>query len=189
MPKNPTIYKSKVEATDAFIKDVQYHRNCIRKAFNLYGKQFCELLDADYMNVENRVTNHDLSKYMEEVEQKGIIAYFYRYPEDGLSLDSNRRKYLFEKAMLNHYHINSSHPEYWVQYKSGNQLTALSMDNEAIIEMVLDWIAIGFEDEYEDATTYWAQNRNKKFMTDDTVARVDILMDHYKAMTTNETKK
>lgn len=186
MPKNPVIYKSKTEATDAFIRDVQFHRNAIRKAFNKYGKLFCDMLHANYDDVEDRVKKHDLSKYTEEVESHGVIAYFYRYPEDGLSLDSNRRRYLLEKAMLNHYHMNSCHPEYWLQYKSGNKLVAFPMDDESIVEMVLDWIAIGMEEEFDRADIYWANNRNKKLMTPDTIEKVDILIDVFSEKVQNE---
>ena len=37
MPKNPSIYTSHTKAKDAFIRDIQQHRNYIRSAFNQYG--------------------------------------------------------------------------------------------------------------------------------------------------------
>lgn len=176
MPKNPSIYTSHTKAKDAFIRDIQQHRNYIRSAFNQYGKMFCDLIGANYDNVEKKITNHDLSKYKEEVEVIGIMAYYYRYPEDNLDIDSTRRKYLLEKAMLNHYHLNSCHPEYWVHYKSG-KLTALPMDDDDIVEMILDWIAIGMEPDFDRADVYWAQNRTKKLMAEETIRKVDILID------------
>ena len=183
MPRYPQIYKSRIEAKDAFIKDVQRHRDYIRAAFNTYGPMFCELIKADKEDVEQRVICHDVSKYQEEVEVKGLMAFYYKYPNDGLDYDSPRRKYLFEKAMLNHYHLNSCHPEYWIQYKldpkTGNKLYALDMDNEAIVEMVLDWIAIGMENDFDRADIYWKNNRNKRMMSTDTVRKVDILMDAF----------
>ena len=190
MPRYPTVYKSRTEARDAFIRDVQRHRNYIKDAFNKYGKTFCDLIGADVDDVEQRVVTHDISKYHEEVEVKGLMAYYYRYPNDGLEPDSPRRKYLFEKAMLNHYHVNSCHPEYWIQYKndpaSGNKLFALDMDNEAIVEMVLDWIAIGMEPDFVRADEYWRHNRTKRLMTDNTIKKVDILIDKYEELVNNE---
>ena len=186
MPKNPQIYKSKMEARDAFIRDVQTHRNLIRDAFNTYGKHLCSAIDADYDKVEARVISHDISKYKEEVESIGLIAYYYRYPNDGYPLeDSTMRRHLLDKAMLNHYHLNSCHPEYWLRYKSDYNLYAIDMDNESIVEMVLDWIAIGKEDEFDDADVYWATNRNKKMISDCTIQKVDRLMDVYTDMKNN----
>ena len=176
MPRNPSIYTSQTKAKDAFIRDIQRHRNYIRAAFNQYGKIFCELIGGDYDELDKRITNHDLSKYKEEVEVAGIMAYYYRYTEDNLAIDSTRRKYLFDKAMLNHYHLNSCHPEYWVHYKSG-KMAALPMDNDAIIEMILDWIAIGMEQDFDRADIYWAQNRTKKLMAEETIQKVDMLID------------
>ena len=183
MPKNPQIFKSKMEARDAFIRDVQAHRNYIRDAFNKYGKALCNAIGADYDKVEARVISHDISKYKEEVESAGLIAFYYRYPNDGYPLeDSTMRRHLLDKAMLNHYHLNSCHPEYWLRYKSDNYLYAIDMDNESIVEMILDWIAIGCEEEFDDAGAYWAINRNKKMMSDETIQKVDILMDIYDNM-------
>lgn len=190
MPRYPTVYKSRTEAKDAFIRDVQRHRNYIKDAFNKYGKPFCELIGADVDDVEQRVIMHDISKYHEEVEVKGLMAYYYRYPNDGLEIDSPRRKYLFEKAMLNHYHMNSCHPEYWIQYKTdsvtGDKLFALDMDNEAVVEMVLDWIAIGMEPDFVRADEYWHHNRTKRLMSDDTIKKVDLLIDKYEELVNSE---
>lgn len=194
MPKNPSIYKSRMEAKDAFIRDVQRHRNLIREAFNKYGKALCDAIGADVDEVESRVIKHDVSKYQEEVEVEGLMAYYYRYPQDGLGLDSMRRKYLFDRAMLNHYHVNSCHPEYWIQYRPNKsndpcdpeanepKMFALDMDNESIVEMVLDWVAIGMEPDFDRADIYWANNRNKKMMTRNTVAKTDKLMDLFHKM-------
>ena len=110
MHREPRIFNNKEQARNAFIEDVNRHREYIRKAFDTYGDVFCKIAHANYNNVEQRVVAHDLSKLKDEVEIKGFMAWLYRYDQPDLPINSPRRKYLYQKALLNHFHTNSNHP-------------------------------------------------------------------------------
>ena len=105
-------FVSKSDARDAFLNDVQLHRNLIKHAFDVYGEAFCSYAKADCDNVEERVLIHDLTKINEEVESFGLMAFYYRYPLKNLDLEDPRRRYLFQKSILNHYHMNSNQGNY-----------------------------------------------------------------------------
>lgn len=185
MPREPKYFTSKEDARDAFLKDVSEHRNNINKAFQLYGQQFCNITGADYDNVTRRVIAHDLSKCSEVVEMTGLLAYFYRFGSDELEIDSPRRKYLYQKSMLNHYHVNSNHPEYWIQIQDG-KFVAMEMDPESVVECVLDWIAIGYSAEFLSAEVYWAKYRGGKLIHKSSEALIDKLIREFVRMRDNE---
>lgn len=172
-------FVSKADARDAFLNDVQLHRNLIKYAFDVYGEAFCNFAKADYDNVEERVLIHDLTKINEEVESIGQLAFYYRYPMKNLDLESPRRKYLFQKSILNHYHMNSNHPEHWLKYHD-NTLIAVEMEPEAVVEMILDWIAVEWEGgERLSTEEYWNEVRTRKLFNNNTIKLVDGLIDLY----------
>lgn len=177
MPNSRRIryFNTAVEARDAFLLDMATHRQNIKEAFDKFGADFCNAVGANYNTVGEHVVSHDLSKINEKVEMEGFIAYYYRFPSNDLPMDCPRRIILCQKALLNHYHTNPSHPEYWVQFK-GNHMIAVEMDKEAVVEMILDWIAIGMEPEYSSADEYWGNNRNKKLLHEETIKLVDKLI-------------
>ena len=94
-----TYYTNKNDARDAFLMDVHIHRQLIKQAYDVYGGPFCKAINADEEEVLQRVIRHDLSKINEDVEAKGLIAYYYRYPEPNLELESPRRRYMYQKSM------------------------------------------------------------------------------------------
>lgn len=172
-------YTSKADARDAFLNDVHLHRALIKKAFDVYGEVFCNYSKANIEIVEERVLVHDLTKINEEVESTGLLAYYYRFPIKNLDLDSPRRRYLYQKSILNHYHMNSNHPEHWLKYHD-NVLIAVEMDPESVVEMILDWIAIGWEGGDRLPTEeYWAEVRTRKLFHENTIKLVDGLIDLY----------
>lgn len=184
MIHDPRYFTSKADARDAFLTDVHYHRELIQKAFDIYGAAFCELAKANVEVVSQRVIAHDLSKINEEVEAVGLMAFYYRYPQSGLELDSPRRRYLYQKSILNHYHINSNHPEHWLKYHEG-QLIAVEMDPESNVEMVLDWIAVSYEAGYESVTKYWEEVRLQKLFHENTIKLTDELIALYDRIKTS----
>lgn len=183
MHREPRIFQTKEQARDAFLDDVSRHRDYIRKAFDKYGDVFCKIAGAKYSDVEQRIVSHDLSKVQDEVEIKGFIAWLYRYDTPELPINSPRRKYLYQKALLNHFHANSNHSEHWMEFKDfGTGYTPVEMDPESVVEMVLDWVALGYEKDYDPADLYWASHRGKKVMNEKTVELVDKLINiYYKA--------
>lgn len=186
MPRIPKYFTSKEDARDAFLRDVSTHRNNIDKALQLYGERFCQIIGADMNDVCHRVISHDLSKCNERVEANGLIAYFYRFPSEDLDLDSPRRKYLYQKGMLNHYHMNSNHPEYWIRVQPDGSFEALEMDKESIVECVLDWIAMGYDEEFTTADAYWAKSQGNKLINPKSAAIIDKLIREYVKMRDSE---
>lgn len=178
MTQEPRYFNSKADARDAFLTDVHNHRALIQKAFDIYGAAFCDLAKANIEIVSQRVIAHDLSKINEDVEVTGLMAFYYRYPQSGLELDSPRRRYLFQKSILDHYHINSNHPEHWLKYHEG-QLIAVEMDPESNVEMVLDWIAVSYEEGYESVVKYWEEVRIQKLFHENTIKLTDELISLY----------
>ena len=172
-------FVSKADARDAFLQDVQLHRDLIEKAFDKYGKAFCIMAKANEDRVEERILIHDLSKINDEIESTGNLAYYYQYPMKNLDLDNPRRRYMYQKSLLNHYHMNSSHPEHWLKYHD-NTLIAVEMDPESVVEMVLDWIAIEWEGEDRLTTEdYWTEVRTRKLFHENTIKLVDALVNLY----------
>lgn len=177
-----TYYTNKNDARDAFLMDVHIHRQLIKQAYDVYGGPFCKAINADEEEVLQRVIRHDLSKINEDVEAKGLIAYYYRYPEPNLELESPRRRYMYQKSILNHYHVNSNHPEHWLKYHDGT-LIAVEMDNESNVEMVLDWIAIGWENhEFKPVVEYWDEVRFQKLFHENTIKKTDKLIEVFKSI-------
>lgn len=184
LTQEPRYFNSKADARDAFLTDVHNHRELIKKAFDIYGVALCELAKADVEVVSKRVVAHDLSKINEEVEITGLMAFFYRYPQSGLELDSPRRRYLYQKSILNHYHLNSNHPEHWLKYHDG-QLIAVEMDPESNVEMVLDWIAVSYEEGYASTVDYWNEIRMQKLFNENTIKLTDELISLYSKIKEN----
>lgn len=178
MNKNIRHFDTKIAARDAFLKDISDHRNNISKAFDTFGELFCKVANADYKKVEARIAQHDLSKLTDEVEMIGIMAYFYQYQAKDLPFDSPRRKYMYQKSLLAHYHANSYYLEHWIEMENGHFI-ALKMDPESVVEMVLDWIAVGMDDRYQPASAYWASRKDKKLINDETKKLVDELINTY----------
>lgn len=178
MIKTPRYFNSKADAQDAFLTDVQRHRDLIKKAFDRYGDALCKCANADSEIVSKRVIAHDLSKINEDIEVVGLMAFYYRFPQSGLDLESPRRRYLYQKSILNHYHLNSNHPEYWLKYHE-NQLIAVEMDMESNVEMVLDWIAIEGEEGADPVEVYWDNVKLKKLFHENTVKLTNELVDLY----------
>lgn len=188
MTKEPRYFTSMADARDAFLTDVHTHRDNIKKAFDKYGKAFCEKINANYDRVIQMVLAHDLSKINEDVESIGLISFFYQYPKEGLELDSPRRRYLYQKSLLNHYHINSNHPEHWLKYHDG-VLIAVKMDPESVVEMVLDWIAVGYENGYSNVIEYWEEVRYHKLFNEETIVMTEMLIESYKEINNMEQSK
>ena len=178
MNKNIRHFNSKQEARDAFLKDISDHRTLIQKAFDKYGATFCEIAEANYDEVQTRITKHDLSKLTDEVEMTGIIAYFYQIQSQDLPFDSPRRKYMYQKSLLAHYHNNTHYIEHWIEMENG-RFSALEMDPASVVEMVLDWIAVGMDSRYITADKYWASRKDKKLINENTKKLVDKLIDVY----------
>lgn len=170
------IYETKEESLKAYNISVKNHKENIRKAFDVFGKLFCDALELNVDDLEALINIHDNSKMIDKDEIDGYLIQHFPYKDSNIPFDSyGLRRCIYEKALLNHYHSNPHHPEYWVMIKN-NSLLPMPMEKIYICEMILDWIANSV-DEKDNAKEYWRLNRSRKFLHHDTVDIIDKLID------------
>lgn len=127
------------------IKRIQYkkyieeHRTYIKKAFieltDCLGLSEYLMDDEIYYKLQNRIQNHDMSKYSEEEFEPYRKQY---YPINAQEKENN--KDAFQKAWIHHLECNDHH---W-QHRQNNK----TFDKEnmiAILENVCDWLAMGYK--------------------------------------------
>ena len=137
-----------------YLEYIKEHKKNVTKAFEVYGELIIDLLYDD--NVNKQLTwkklyekirdTHDDSKYETEEFEIYRRKFFPRNGEEPIS------DYEFNKAWLHHIHNNPHHPEYWVyvDYDALNSdkpalVNYYQMDEDSIIEMLCDWIGIGYK--------------------------------------------
>lgn len=155
------------------------HVNNVMKAFHTYGELLCNELNVDYQEIENQIEYHDDSKCDKE-EFDIYRAKF--HPEPGEEPISD---FEFNKAWLHHIHNNPHHPQYWVYYdEDTNNVTVYDMDDKYIIEMLLDWIAMGYKFNDTCYNYYESKGKNKLF-ADKTRTKVEYLLSKIKEFDNN----
>lgn len=170
------VYETKEESLKAYNISICNHIQNIKKAFNVFGKLFCDALNLDINELEMLINIHDKSKMLNQDEIDGYLIHNFPYKDSNIPFNSyGLRRCIYEKALLSHYHSNPHHPEYWVMIKN-NSLLPMPMEKIYICEMVLDWIANSV-DENTNAKEYWRLNRNRKLLHHDTIDIIDQLID------------
>ena len=169
-------YQTIEESKKVFMDDLKNHRANIQRAFDLYGKAFCNILNADYEELKENIRIHDLTICENEKEQYGFRIKYYPSIEDDLSKHHVNSAYIYSKS--SHYLSNKHHSEHWIHIDN-NKLDTKAMEAVYICEMVLDWIATAEREGYIPADEYWANNRNAKCIHEETVDQIDMLMDKY----------
>lgn len=175
------VYETMQDARVAMLNDVKEHRENIKKACELYGKQLCEIAEANFYDLCRNIEIHDISKINNEEEFKGFLAKF--YPSKDNPLLPHQIKIAYDRARLSHYHNNKDHPEFWVYIKD-NQLIANEMDKEYVCEMILNWIAISMENNNISVEDYWVLNRDAHFFHENTLKLIDLLIEQYRLFIT-----
>ena len=74
--------------------------------------------------------------------------------------DGKKNKDLFNREWLLHQNRNMHHPEYWVM-RNDKETKILDIPNIYIIEMILDWVSMGFKFG-NSAYDYYEKNKDQK---------------------------
>ena len=164
-----------------YLDYIKEHKENVTKAFEIYGTLMIDLLYDDNINklltwerlYEKIKYTHDDSKYETEEFEAYRRKYFPHNGEEPIS------DYEFNKAWLHHIHNNPHHPEYWIyqDYEELNsngksQIFYYQMDNDAIIEMLCDWIAMSYKfnnkvyDWYRESNTGKILNKDTRFIVE-----------------------
>lgn len=119
----------KVKEYEEYIKE---HIQNVRNSYNDRKSKIqlvLRLSEGDMQKLENRIKNHDASKWSNE-EFDAYRRHFHSVSDK----EKEDSKEDFEQAWKHHYSVNDHHPEYW---KNTN------MSNIAIAELICDWEAMG----------------------------------------------
>lgn len=155
------------------------HIENVKKAFYNYGELLCNELGLDYLDIENQIEDHDDSKW--ETEEFDIYRAKF-HPEPGEEPISD---FEFNKAWLHHIHNNPHHPQYWIYYdEDTNDVTVYEMPDKYIVEMLLDWIAMGYKFNNTAYNYYESKGKNKLF-ADKTRIKVEYLLSKIKEFDNN----
>ena len=139
---------------------INTHRYNVKYAFIKYGdilvKSFLDDFNGGYTLLysilENRVSNHDNSK----TSSSEYDAYRMRFhpieEEKDFATDDNPN---FAAAWKHHYTNNDHHPEYYYIYEDDKPVDVKEMPIDAIIEMALDWVAMGMNNGNSKAYDYY----------------------------------
>lgn len=149
----------------------------VKRAFQIYGFMLCDELEVDFYEMQNQIDNHDKSKWSAEEFDPYMKKFF---PDGPVITD-----YEFNKAWLHHIQYNSHHPEHWMFYDyDSNKVTIYDMPDADIIEMLCDWIAMGYKFN-NTAYDYYDKNGNNKPLSDNTRFKVEYLLNKIKQFDIN----
>ena len=119
--------------------------------------------------IARRVQDHDESKYSDE-EFDAYRKRYYPIDED----EKNSAKEELEIAWQHHYDCNDHHWNHWVD-KDGN---AKPMSIPAMIEMIIDWMAMGLKFS-SPAPEWYEKNKNEIILHPDSRAYVERILNTY----------
>lgn len=161
-------------------KDQEYrnyileHINNVKRAFQVYGDLLCTELDLSLSEMQIQINEHDDSKWSAE-EFDLYRAKYYPYAGEEAITD-----YEFNKAWLHHIHNNPHHPQYWVYYNNDkNSVSVYNIPDNYIVEMLCDWIGMGYKFN-EPAYDYYDKEGKNKLFTDNTRYKVEYLLNKIK---------
>lgn len=97
------------------------------------------ITDNEKNKLMENLSNHDRSKYSTEEFEPYRKNFFPSKLED-----ENPEVNGFEKAWNHHQKSNPHHWQYWLMWKDG-ETTALEMQKEYLIEMLIDWTAMSYK--------------------------------------------
>lgn len=117
---------------------IDRHKNAVEAAFlwlraSVWDEVVYILPDpvVSELYMQTIIEEHDLSKY-EPNEYEPYDNFFYGERTQEIC-DA------FDKAWLDHIHVNPHHWQYWVLIKDEGGLSPLEMRDEYILEMICDW--------------------------------------------------
>ena len=165
----PTPVTDKNELYRQYISE---HVANVKKALsNNYDKLIKLFPDADFDKLKHEIKYHDNSK----TSAYEFNAYRKRFfPEDGEEYNPDE----FEKAWLHHIHSNPHHWNYWVladRDKGESNFKALEMPDEYLIEMILDWTAMGYKFG-DSALSYYNKVKDTIVLHPDTRKKLEVAL-------------
>lgn len=142
------------EKEEQYKEYIDNHRANVKKAWdNMKNNHKCVAIISKQVTansirslvemIDNLVDKHDLTKYEAE-EFDAYRRNFYPINDE----EKESAKEDFTKAWVHHYSKNLHHWDWW--YKTGNQE---NMPFTYCVEMVCDWIAMGYH--YNNTATEW----------------------------------
>ena len=170
---------SYIERVAEYKEYIDTHKKNIMKIFKVYGKDLCTRLKVNYKDLEERLEDHDASKYSKE-EFEGFRAYYYPTLEEATDIENRGfRKKQYDAAWLHHLRNNAHHPEFWMSVDDNNEIYFTPMDHIHVAEMLIDWAAIGIFFK-KTAYEYWFDNIHSKPLHQSTRDLVDEVIDIFK---------
>ena len=168
------LFKDKREAIIAYSKYVNEHIAYVHLAFIKFAEKICSDLEERYKGihrlhgkVRTKILNHDDSKF-NEAEFIPYVQKF--YPWEGMDKTQEQIAEEFDTAWMHHVKHNDHHPEHWIQWSDLQKRNIfMAMDDAALIEMLLDWIAMSMarnQSVYEWWTTDKGGREEKKKLMD-----------------------
>lgn len=148
------------------------HQKNVKKAFNEYGILLCKELEVNVGAISLQVQSHDQSKFSKEEFEIYRRKFFKKDNEPEIS------DHEFNLGWLMHIHNNPHHPQFWVLHDEGKNYV-YDMPNNYIIEMLLDWIAMGYKFNSKCYDYYNDKGKNKDF-SKSTRLKVEMLLEKIK---------
>lgn len=136
------------EQKEAYTKYIEEHRENVRHAHIILVEKCKSILlenNIDLTQLKTNIENHDLSKYTKEEFEPYRKKFF---PADGEEVDKTE----FDRAWFHHYTCNKHHWNYWVGQSK-------EMDPIYVVEMTIDWIAMGIKFN-NSALEYYEKNKD-----------------------------
>lgn len=118
------------------------HRKNLMTAYNMFAEMYRRhstdlkmglMNKAEFVELKDRVLNHDLSKFGKDEFNKYRLYFF---NEDGVNKKPFEKG--FKEAFKSHYMNNPHHPQYHLEH--GTKMSRLDT-----VEMVLDWTAMSIK--------------------------------------------
>ena len=155
------------------------HKRNVMKAFYTYLFVIPSNIHVDATALYFKCKNHDVSKFSREEFEPYRIHFFPTRNEDP---NSKENLEAFDKAWKHHFISNSHHPEFFFEETNNCIIQKGNMDDFSIVEMILDWIAMGYKFN-NTAYEYYKQHEkeiNKKLLTFEVISKVRMTLDAIK---------
>ena len=149
------------------------HCNNVKKAFQVYGELLCNELGLNLQDMQNQINEHDESEWSTEEFELYRMKFF---PNPGEEISD----FNFNVAWLHHIHYNPHHPQHWIYYnEDNNSVSVYPMPNNYILEMICDWIAMGYKFN-EKAYDYYNNKGKNKLFNNNTRRKLEYLLNKIK---------
>lgn len=157
---------------------IDNHITNVKEAFHKYGHTLCLVSRCNVDELETIVLQHDKSKYTPAEFEGYRRKYYPTDAEKNSDVDKLTADELSDKAWIHHFTFNRHHPEHWVVMDPvSKQPICTPMPKIYILEMILDWTAMGKINDKGNAWEYWNRERDNKIMHPDTKALVDTYIE------------